>query len=173
MTHGNNQSRSASQKSSVIQDQENLLRAIEVSEQCRGVGYYAVGCVIVPLGSCPLITGFTGEGEARYSAGKSQSHAEQIAISKANANRISLQGATLYTSLEPCSERKSGMPSCVSLIIESKVARVVYGAREPYNPQLDIVCRGQELLVEAGIEVVQFLELESKCLEAVLSKERK
>ena len=51
--------------------------------------------------------------------------------------------------------------------------RVVYGAREPYDPQLDIVCRGQELLVEAGIEVVQFLELESKCLEAVLSKERK
>ena len=53
-------------------------------------------------------------------------HAELIAIREAAARLGTwrLTGATLYVSLEPCA-------MCIGAIILSRIARVVYGARDP------------------------------------------
>jgi tRNA(adenine34) deaminase len=53
-------------------------------------------------------------------------HAELLAL-RAAAKRVRserLVGATLYTTLEPC-------PMCAGAIVLARVARVVYGARDP------------------------------------------
>ena len=71
-------------------------------------------------------------------------------------NHPRLPGATIYSSLEPCSIRKSRPASCTRLIIESGIRRVVFAWREPSLLVED--CQGAELLREAGIEVVEFPE---------------
>jgi diaminohydroxyphosphoribosylaminopyrimidine deaminase/5-amino-6-(5-phosphoribosylamino)uracil reductase len=42
-----------------------------------------------------------------------------------------LAAATLYTTLEPCTERKSLPRTCTQLVLAAGVRRVVYAYREP------------------------------------------
>ncbi len=58
-------------------------------------------------------------------------HAEQVALRRADENGANLEGATLYSSLEPCGARLSWPLSCVDLILESPIKRVVYALDEP------------------------------------------
>ena len=72
-------------------------------------------------------------------------HAEIEALKKtANA-----RGATLYVTLEPCSTH-GRTPPCTSAILESGIARVVYGATDP-NP--NHAGRAAKILRRAGVEV--------------------
>jgi pyrimidine deaminase RibD-like protein len=103
---------------------------------------FAVGCVIVDAGVV-IATGYSRELGPHW-------HAEEVAFSKAAG--ISLKSATLYSSLEPCSTRKSRPVSCTQLIIEAGIPRVVFALREP--PTF-VDCCGAELLAAAGIEVVE------------------
>ncbi|RIL11225.1 MAG: hypothetical protein DCC75_02715, partial [Proteobacteria bacterium] len=73
-----------------------------------------------------------------------------------------------YSTMEPCSERRSGHAPCSAIIVEANLRRVIYGTAEPFNRELGIVCKGRFSLEEAGIEVVQVRELEKACLEAAL-----
>ena len=57
-------------------------------------------------------------------------HAEVVALKKNN-----LFGATLYTTLEPCSHYGK-TPPCVDQIIKSKINRVVIGLKDP-NPKIN------------------------------------
>ncbi len=59
-------------------------------------------------------------------------HAEMIAITQAAASLESwrLEGCTLYVTLEPC-------PMCAGAIVQSRVQRVVYGARDPKAGAVD------------------------------------
>ena len=57
-------------------------------------------------------------------------HAEVLALKKKN-----LSGATLYTTLEPCSHYGKS-PPCVDQIIKSKIKRVVIGLKDP-NPKVN------------------------------------
>ena len=57
-------------------------------------------------------------------------HAEIIALKKKN-----FSGATLYTTLEPCSHYGKS-PPCVDRIIKSKIKRVVIGLKDP-NPKVN------------------------------------
>ena len=56
-------------------------------------------------------------------------HAEIVALKK------NLFGATLYTTLEPCSHHGK-TPPCVDQIIKSKINRVVIGLKDP-NPKIN------------------------------------
>lgn len=104
-----------------------------------------VGAVVVKDGEV-LATGYrgeTGEGD----------HAEYCALRKINddVDNADLSGCTVYTTLEPCSNRKPSKTACADRLIKSKAARVVYGLADK-----DETVYGHVSLAEAGIEIGLF-----------------
>ncbi len=55
-------------------------------------------------------------------------HAEAMALEMAGT---AAAGATLYVTLEPCAHQSERGPSCTSLIVAAKLARVVVGCQDP------------------------------------------
>jgi len=68
----------------------------------------------------------------------------------------------VYTTMEPCSIRTSGLAPCADALIKAKVKRCFIGVKEPDD---FVTCEGARKLEEAGIAVVWLLELERQCLE--------
>ena len=95
-----------------------------------------------PWVGCVLSTGH--EGATQPPGGP---HAEAIALAAAGE---AARGATLWTTLEPCSHTGRTGP-CAEAIVEAGIARVVVGIEDP-DPQ--VTGRGIERLRAAGIEVV-------------------
>jgi diaminohydroxyphosphoribosylaminopyrimidine deaminase/5-amino-6-(5-phosphoribosylamino)uracil reductase len=83
-------------------------------------------------------------------------HAEESALTKVAGTVLDLSGTTLYTSLEPCSVRKSRLRTCTELILAAGIRRVVFALREP---PLLADCEGAELLAGAGVEVIELTDL--------------
>jgi len=71
-------------------------------------------------------------------------HAEQNAIIQAASSGVSIRGGTLYTTHFPC-------VMCAKMIINAKIARVVFGGDYPDR-------LSQELLSEAGLLVERLRE---------------
>jgi diaminohydroxyphosphoribosylaminopyrimidine deaminase/5-amino-6-(5-phosphoribosylamino)uracil reductase len=127
-----------------VNDSDFLEQAIALSKAAPpSATAFAVGCVIAGPGGNVLATGYSREFGEHW-------HAEEVALSKAGS--ASLAGATLYSSLEPCSTRKSRPVSCTQLILDAGIPRVVFALREP--PTF-VDCCGAELLAAAGVEVVE------------------
>ena len=92
----------------------------------------------------------------------SKEHAEFIALERKLAD-ISIAGATVYATLEPCTTRTHPKIPCAERLVERKVARVFIGMLDP-NP--DIRGRGQMILSDANIETQLFRqELMSQIIE--------
>ena len=111
---------------------------------------YSVGAVIVGADGTEVSRGYSREG------GDPLVHAEESALGKLAAGDPRLAGATIYSTLEPCSQRKSRPRTCTQLIIASGIRRVVFAWREPSLLVAD--CQGAEQLRDAGIEVIEFPE---------------
>jgi diaminohydroxyphosphoribosylaminopyrimidine deaminase / 5-amino-6-(5-phosphoribosylamino)uracil reductase len=127
-------------------DERWMRLAIELAWQCPPSGTaYSVGAVIVDAGGQEISRGFSREG------GDPVVHAEESALGKLAADDPRLAGATIYSTLEPCSQRKSRPRTCTELIIAAGLRRVVMGWREPALFVAD--CQGYELLAAAGLEV--------------------
>jgi len=108
---------------------------------------YSVGAVIVGADGPELSRGFSREN------GDPHVHAEESALGKLAADDPRLRGATIYSTLEPCTRRKSRPRSCTQLIIAAGLARVVIAWREPSLFVAD--CQGVELLEQSGLSVIE------------------
>ncbi|WP_372655244.1 bifunctional diaminohydroxyphosphoribosylaminopyrimidine deaminase/5-amino-6-(5-phosphoribosylamino)uracil reductase RibD [Halobacteriovorax sp.] len=103
-----------------------------------------------------------GQGKHEFYGGP---HAEPNAILTATE---SVEGATLYCNLEPCCHTNKQTPPCTSLIIQSKIKRVVISNLDP-NPE--VAGKGVKKLREAGIAVsVGILKEEGEELNEVFFK---
>jgi diaminohydroxyphosphoribosylaminopyrimidine deaminase/5-amino-6-(5-phosphoribosylamino)uracil reductase len=133
------------------QDRLWLGSAIELSRLSPpSPSHYAVGAIIVDHRGVARSAAYTGETDPRY-------HAEEAALAKlAHRRDLDLSRATIYTSLEPCTVRRSRPHPCTNLILAAGITRVVLAMREP-NIFAD--CRGVEILRQAGVEVVEIPDL--------------
>ena len=121
--------------------------AVDLAWRCPPSGTaYSVGAVIVAADGSKLSSGFSREGDP-------VAHAEESALGKLFPGDPRLAGATIYSTLEPCSQRKSRPRSCTRLIIAAGLRRVVIAWREPALFVAD--CRGWELLAQAGLAVTE------------------
>jgi diaminohydroxyphosphoribosylaminopyrimidine deaminase/5-amino-6-(5-phosphoribosylamino)uracil reductase len=138
------------------QDREWLASAVDLAWRCPpSPTAFSVGAIIVDADDRELARGWSRESDEHV-------HAEESALDKlggaeAVARHPRLAGATMYSSLEPCSVRRSRPLTCTQLIIASGITRVVFAWREPSLLVAD--CQGAELLAEAGVEVIEMPEL--------------
>jgi pyrimidine deaminase RibD-like protein len=115
-----------------------------VSEDARV--HPRVGVVVVKDGVVLAVAhrGQLGAGE----------HAEYTALERQLSN-VGIAGATVYTTLEPCTTRNHPKIPCASRLIERKVARVVIGMMDP---DTRIRGLGFQALRDANIAVDLFPE---------------
>ncbi len=127
-------------------DQRLLRDAIALSRiALPSSSAYSVGAIIAAEDGVMIADGYSRERGP-------QSHAEEVAIEKALELHVDLRGSTLYTSLEPCSVRCSGLRACTARILEAGIPRVVFAMREP---PVFVEGRGAEVLADAGVEVIE------------------
>ena len=131
--------------------------ALDLARRARERGEVPVGAVVV------LDDDIVGEGfNQPIAAHDPTAHAEIVALRDA-ARRISnyrLTGATLYVTIEPCQ-------MCVGALVHARVARIVYGAREPKAGAIESAMRAHEhpslnhrLVAVGGV-------LEDECREVI------
>lgn len=98
-----------------------MREALSLSARAEAEGEVPVGAVLVIDGEC------VGRGWNRpIAAHDASAHAEINALRDAGGRigNYRLPGSTLYVTLEPC-------VMCAGAIVHARVARVVYGARDP------------------------------------------
>lgn len=109
----------------------------------RGLGQTqpnpSVGCVIVKDNRV-LGRGWTQPG--------GRPHAEAMALGQAGAGA---EGATIYVTLEPCAHESPRGPSCTSLLLKARPARVVIATQDP-DPRTR--GDGARALAEAGVATI-------------------
>lgn len=144
---------------------------------------FCVGCVIV----APVRSATGAEEKMILSTGYSRelagnTHAEANALAKAQDLSSAelekffpegipsdggvgglLEKSDVYTTLEPCSIRTSGLPACADALVAAQVRRCYVGVAEPDD---FVICEGAEKLKKGGVEVIWLKGLEQDCLDA-------
>lgn len=132
-------------------DRKWMEQAIALARSCPPKeSAYSVGAIIVDEEGGEISRGYSREADDHV-------HAEESALAKLTSHDPRLRRATIYSTLEPCSERKSRPRSCTQLILDAGIPRVVIAWREPSLFVAD--CQGVELLTDAGVTVVELPEL--------------
>lgn len=98
-----------------------LREALELADEASRAGEVPIGCVVVAADGEVLARTRNRMEELQDAT----AHAEMEALRAASRAIGSwrLDGCTLYVTLEPC-------PMCAGAILNSRIARVVYGARD-------------------------------------------
>lgn len=108
--------------------------ALDLARLARDRGEVPVGAVVVLDGRV------IGEGfNQPIAAQDPTAHAEILALRDA-ARRIGnyrLSGATLYVTIEPCQ-------MCVGAMVHARIAKVIYGTREPKAGAIESAMRAHE-----------------------------
>ena len=103
-----------------MEHQDYMEQALALAREAAAHGEVPVGCVIVHRGQ------IIGRGRNRREEKQAvYSHAEMEAMAQANEALGSwrLEDCDLYVTLEPC-------PMCAGAILNARIARVFYGARD-------------------------------------------
>lgn len=103
-----------------MEHRDYMEQALALAREAAAHGEVPVGCVIVHRGQ------IIGRGRNRREEKQAvYSHAEMEAMAQANAALGSwrLEDCDLYVTLEPC-------PMCAGAILNARIARVFYGARD-------------------------------------------
>ena len=136
-------------------DREDLALAIRESRRCVPCDTcYRVGAVIRTTAG-EFFTGYTHETSPTH-------HAEQEAIAKALRAGAELRGASICSSMEPCSTRRSEPESCTQLILRHGFAHVAFAL---YEPDRFACCRGAQTLREEGVDVRFYPDLGDEVLK--------
>ncbi|KAI8844263.1 cytidine deaminase-like protein [Chytridium lagenaria] len=150
------------QQQKYVDDAFFMTKAIEEARKSEPVATaYCVGAILVypskPSTSPDAIitTGFSRELPGN-------THAEECCLLKLS-NPSSAKGATIYTTMEPCSTRLSGKKPCCERLVDAQVARVVVGCKEPTVFVAD--CQGTNYLKQNGIVVDYLTEFQDACQE--------
>jgi diaminohydroxyphosphoribosylaminopyrimidine deaminase/5-amino-6-(5-phosphoribosylamino)uracil reductase len=134
----------------VPDDRELLARAVGLALRCPpSQTAFSVGALVVDGDGEVLAEGWSRRRDPH-------DHAEESALADLGPGWRAPPGATVYSSLEPCSARSSRPLTCTDLILAAGVGRVVFAWREP---GLFVDGRGAELLADGGVEVVELPEL--------------
>ena len=113
-----------------MEDREYMLEALALAAQAAAEGEVPVGCVVVRHGK------IVGRGRNRREKVRNAlCHAELEAINEAcsNLGGWRLWECTLYVTLEPC-------PMCAGAILNARIPRVVYGAKDTKAGSCGSVC---------------------------------
>lgn len=101
-------------------DEYYMSLALAEAEKCGRLGEVPVGALLVKNGEILASAGNYREG------GRSAIEHAEIAAIREGCRKLGgwrLHGCTLYVTLEPC-------PMCAGAIINSRITRVVYGAKD-------------------------------------------
>ncbi|KAJ8078908.1 hypothetical protein PM082_013192 [Marasmius tenuissimus] len=152
--------------------------SLEEAKKCTPVPTaFCVGCALVyrPPNSDPVVL---ATGYSRELPGNT--HAEANALSKLESMSESdfsqlvgssskpdvLAQVDVYTTMEPCSIRTSGLAPCADALIVAKVRRCFIGVGEPDD---FVNCEGAQKLKNAGVEVTWIDGLQEECLAVARS----
>jgi pyrimidine deaminase RibD-like protein len=128
-------------------ERELMQLAIELAAKCVSEDHKVspkVGAVLVRDGVV-LAAAYRGE----LKAGE---HAEYTLLERKLLG-VDLEGATLYSTLEPCTHRNHPKVSCTDRVIARKLKRVVIGTLDPNQTIRGL---GELRLQDAGIEITRF-----------------
>jgi tRNA(adenine34) deaminase len=101
-------------------DESFLRQALELAREAERAGEVPIGAIVVLNGAV------IGRGRnSPIALSDPTAHAEILALREAGAaiHNYRLEGATLYTTLEPC-------VMCAGALVASRVARLIFGARD-------------------------------------------
>lgn len=111
-----------------------MRNALALAERAKELGEVPIGAVVV------VADEVVGSGFNQPISSKDPTaHAEVVALRDAAARigNYRLTGATLYVTIEPCQ-------MCVGAMVHARIARVVYGAREPKAGAIESAMRAHE-----------------------------
>lgn len=139
-------------------EEQYMTKALRLAR--RGLGKASpnplVGAVVVKDGR------IIGEGYYHRYGGK---HAEVNALQNAQED---VEDVTLYITLEPCCHYERKVPSCLGMLTECGIKRVVLGTLDPHP---EVSGKGVQFLGHSGIETkVGILEEECRKLNQVYFK---
>jgi tRNA(adenine34) deaminase len=138
-------------------DHSLMRAAIELGREGRRRGEVPVGAVVVFDGEV------IGQGfNEPIGTSDPTAHAEIVALRDAGrrTRNYRLRGATVYVTIEPCQ-------MCVGAMVHARIARVVYGTREPKAGAIESAMRAHEHpTLNHRMEAVGGV-LESECRELI------
>jgi tRNA(adenine34) deaminase len=141
-----------------VADHESFMRlALEQARLAADAGEVPIGAVAVSGGEV-LGRGFNRP----IGAVDPTAHAEVIALREAarTLGNYRLTGVDLYVTLEPCL-------MCVGALVHARVARVIFGAREPKTGALVSTAQALEIpTLNHRVEIVEGV-LEAQCRDLV------
>ena len=129
--------------------------ALAQARLAKSVGEVPIGAVLLDAQGKVIASGFNQP----ILSHDPTAHAEVVALRGAarESSNYRLPHTTLIVTVEPCM-------MCAGALVNARVARVVYGAREPKWGALESLLRMRELALNHQVEVIQGIR-ERECGE--------